>query len=49
MTITCPVCWRTAQASDDTGRVARHYDSIGHTCVMSGHHMPTEIIERRAA
>lgn len=48
--VKCPVCWRTVTVTE-TGRVRRHWDTAGRTCVMFGHHYPLELIEheRRAS
>lgn len=49
MVTECPVCRRKVHASEYTGRVTRHDDTAGSTCPMSGHHIPLEQLERRAA
>lgn len=50
MTACCPVCRRDVhRVSKTTGHVPRHNDTARNPCPMSGRHIPTEWIERRAA
>lgn len=45
----CPVCRRQVPVSEYTGRVRRHDDTADRTCPMSGHTIPIDQLERRAA
>lgn len=49
MVTECPVCRRQVHASEYSGRVRRHDDTANRICPMSGHTIPIDQLERKAA